>query len=245
MWTTESTSLGRILVPPSVPEGVTLFYTTSDFRGRLSGEIAGDVASVVRERLGRDAVLATCNQVHGAQTMRAPRVVEWEECAACDALWTDEPGRALAIKVADCLPVTLIEPKHHLIANVHAGWRGVGQRIVDAAIDEVTRLGGFEPIAAHVYLGPSIRACCFEVGEEVVARLEQVYGDIERYVDRSKAKPHVDLVAITRDALIARGVDPTRIHDSGVCTRCDGSIFHSYRRSPEAGGRNLAIVAQG
>ncbi len=244
MWNVETTTLGRIVVPPSLPEGVVLFYTTSDFRGRLSREIAADVTTVIQERLGRTVTLSTCNQVHGAKVTRARQVVEWEESDACDALWTDESGRALAIKVADCLPVTVIESKHHLIANIHAGWRGVAQRIVDAALDEMTHSGSFEAISSDVYLGPSIRACCFEVGDEVVARLDQVYGDIERFVDRSRAKPHVDLVAITRFALIERGVDPSRIHDSEICTRCDGSIFHSFRRDPEAGGRNLAAVAQ-
>ncbi len=244
MWNVEPSRLGRIVVAPSLPEGAVLFYTTSDFRGRLSAEIAAEIASVVADRLGRASTLSSCNQVHGATVVRAPENAGWEETDSCDALWTDQSGRALAIKVADCLPVTIIESKHHLIANIHAGWRGVVQRIVDGTLDQVTHSGGFEAISAVAYLGPSIRSCCFEVGDEVVAQLDQVYGDIERFVDRSGVKPHVDLVAIIRSALIERGVDPSRIHDSGICTRCEGSLFHSFRRDPEAGGRNLSIVAQ-
>jgi YfiH family protein len=241
MWTTEQSSLGRVVVPPSVPEGFAVFYTTSDFRGRLTDEIAADVLNVLRERHGISARLATCHQVHGAHTMRAPRVKDWEECGSCDALWSDEPGTALAIKVADCLPVTLIDPKHRVIANVHAGWRGVSQKIVDAALSEVIGTAGFEASSSSAYLGPSIRACCFEVGDEVVAELDRVYGGIEPFVDRSREKPHVDLAGIVTQTLRDRGV--AHIHDSGICTRCEGSIFHSYRRDPNGGGRNLAIVA--
>ena len=39
-----------------------------------------------------------------------------------------------------------------------------------------------------------------------------------------------------------RGV--ARVHDSGLCTRCDGSSFHSYRRDGKRGGRNLAVLTK-
>lgn len=244
MWITEQTALGRIVVPPSVPEGFAIFYTTSDFRGRLTDDIAGDLLSVLHKRSAIVATLATCYQVHGAHTVRAPRSKDWEECSACDALWSDEPGTALAIKVADCLPVSLIEPKHGVIVNVHAGWRGVVQRVVEEALRETTSAAAFQPSEAHAYLGPSIRVCCFEVGDEVVAELERAYGDIGRYVDRSRAKAHVDLAGLTARTLRELGIPASQIHDSEMCTRCEGSIFHSYRRDPELGGRNLAIVAR-
>jgi copper oxidase (laccase) domain-containing protein len=93
-------------------------------------------------------------------------------------------------------------------------------------------------LSAYAYLGPSIRVCCFEVGEEVASQFD------EKYIDRSHAKPHVDLVAFTTDILRSRGVSAMRISDSGLCTRCPDSIFHSFRREGKGGGRNLAIVAQ-
>jgi len=76
------------------------------------------------------------------------------------------------------------------------------------------------------------------VGEEVAVKFDK------RYVDRSDPKPHVDIAAFTMDVLAARGFAEARIFDSGLCTRCEGSIFHSYRRQGAGGGRNLAIVAQ-
>jgi copper oxidase (laccase) domain-containing protein len=64
----------------------------------------------------------------------------------------------------------------------------------------------------------------------------------EEFVGRAHAKPHVDLVAFTIGVLRSRGI--TRISDSGLCTRCEGSIFHSYRRDGAGKGRNLVVVAQ-
>jgi YfiH family protein len=238
MWTLESTpALGRIAVPPSLPPGFALFCTTRDFDGRLSPDAARAIMDVVRERFNVEATLTTCTQVHGATVQRAQHENAWRECDSCDALWSSERHTALGIKIADCLPVSLIDPANGVIANIHSGWRGAVQQITGATVDTIARETRFDPASASAYLGPSIRACCFEVGEEVASQFE------ERHLDRTRAKPHVDLVAFTTAILTARGIAPERVFDSGLCTRCDGSVFHSYRREGKGGGRNLTIVA--
>lgn len=238
MWQTRTSSLGRILVPPQLPPGFALFTTSLDFEGRITPAIANEIHDVIRNEFGVEATLNTCTQIHSATVTRAGRENRWRECDACDALFSDERHVALGIKVADCLPVTMIDPTHGVIANVHSGWRGAVQRITAAALDSVERETAFDAKTARAFLGPSIRACCFEVGEEVASQFD------ERFLDRTRAKAHVDLVAYTMAMLRERGFDDERISDSGVCTRCDGSIFHSYRRTGKGGGRNLQIVAQ-
>lgn len=225
----EHTSIGRIVVPPHVPDGFRLFYTTIDFPGPITKEL--------RDFVG--VPLASCHQVHGASVRtgfsRSPsdrlKPVLTPE-PECDALWTDQKNVALAIKVADCLPVTLIDTRNHLLANIHSGWRGAVQRITEKTLDVVP----LDPSHTIAWLGPAIRLCCFEVGEEVASQFD------ERWVDRTIGpKPHVDTVALTADVLRARGIG--QVIDTGLCTRCEGSIFHSYRRDRQS-GRNLAIVAQ-
>ncbi|HEX6158668.1 MAG TPA: polyphenol oxidase family protein [Thermoanaerobaculia bacterium] len=239
MWTIESSSIGRIAVPPDLPPGTALFCTTRDFRGMHP--FADSLLGVTRERFGVEASLTTCTQIHSATVTGTGRTKRWRECDACDALWSAEREVALGIKVADCLPVTMIDPVHSVIANVHSGWRGAAQRITSATLDSLTRETGFDPASAHAFLGPSIRVCCFEVGEEVVTEFAKSYRDAEQYVERNRSKPHVDLVKLTTDVLRERGI--TRISDSGLCTRCEGSIFHSFRRDGKGGGRNLQVVA--
>jgi YfiH family protein len=231
MWRIEDSSLGRILVAPAVPPGFAVFSTTRDYPGRI---VAHELTDLIRERFELETSLTTCRQVHRATVARGRREDAWRECDSCDALWSGEKHTALGIKVADCLPIALIDPAHSAIANVHSGWRGALQRVTAAALDAAP----LDPSTTHVWLGPSIRACCFEVGEEVASQFE------ERFLDRSGTKPHVDLVAYTVDLLVSRGIAEERIHDSGVCTRCDGSIFHSSRKDGPGGGRNLVLVAQ-
>jgi YfiH family protein len=236
MWRIETSILGRIAVPPDVPAGYALFCTTRDFPGRIDHEVADAITSVVREKSGAQTTLTTCTQVHSATVRRAQRELGWRECDSCDALWTDEKHVALGIKIADCLPVTLIDPGHGVIANVHSGWRGAEQGITAETLDALARDSAFDSDDALAFLGPSIRVCCFEVGEEVADRFDA------RFIDRSRPRPHVDLVAFTHDVLRSRGFTEDRISDSGLCTRCEGSIFHSYRRDGAGGGRNLTIV---
>lgn len=216
----EHTAIGRIVIPPRVPPGFRLFYTTLDFDGRVDERIRSFVAP---------AELSTCHQVHGATVCPAP-VHE----SQCDALWTNRRRAALAIKVADCLPVSIIDAPHDVLANIHSGWRGAVQNITALTLDAAP----IDPTTSAAFLGPSIRVCCFEVGEEVASQFDA------RFVDRTRgAKPHVDIAAFTADVLRRRGFAEESVIDTKLCTRCDGSIFHSYRRQ-KRGGRNLAIVAQ-
>jgi len=224
-FTVEQSPFGRIVVATNAA----LFYTTRDFDGRLNESVAARLTAFIRECFGIDASLNTCVQVHGVAVGTASTVKRWQECDSCDALWSDRRGVALGIKVADCLPVSMLDQGNHIAANIHSGWRGAAQNIVGRTLDLIGAPN------AEAWLGPSIRICCFEVGEEVAEQFDA------RFVDRSKKKPHVDLVAYTIDILRKRGID--RIHDSQLCTRCEGSIFHSYRRDG-SGGRNLALIAQ-
>ena len=228
----ESSVFGRIVVPEFLPRGKALFYTTADLHGWLDDDIAAQFRAFIKERFGFDATLATCTQVHSANVERVKHEPKWRECDSCDALWTADRHVALGIKVADCLPVSIVA--REMIANIHSGWRGAVRQITKETIDAMP----LDPAIAFAYLGPAIRVCCFEVGEEVAVQFP------EAFVDRSHAKPHVDVAAFTVSILRERGFAPDRIFDSGLCTRCEGSIFHSFRRDGRNGGRNLALVAQ-
>jgi YfiH family protein len=237
-YSVEDSPFGRIVVAPDVPDGFAVFYTTLDFDGRLTEGIAREITSFILGRFGIHSSLATCTQVHGKTAAHAQHTEQWRECDSCDALWTNERHVALGIKVADCLPIAMIDPVHHVMANIHSGWRGTAQRITASTLDALAESSAFDPREASAWLGPSIRICCFEVGEEVASQFDS------EYIDRTQDKPHIDIAKLTFDVLHSRGFREERIHDSALCTRCNGSIFHSYRRDRKSGGgRNLALAA--
>jgi len=244
-WKIEDSAIGRILVPHSGAGHLGVFYTTRDFPGFLDGESVARILEVIRNRFGTRARLATCNQVHGANVVTPPDDGKpWCESAGCDALWSTDRGIGLGIKVADCLPVTVLDREHSVVANIHAGWRGSARKIIARTIDTLRAGSSFDAGRAVALLGPSIRQCCFEVGPEVVEQFREAYGDIDRFVDFTRSRPHLDLAGLAVELLSGLGFPAAGIHDSGLCTRCDGSIFHSFRRDAANSGRNLAIVVQ-
>ncbi len=195
----------------------------------------GDARENVVENRRRlmDAVgartLALARQVHGANVVRAGTEEE------ADGICTDIPGEAAAVFVADCVPMLFADPRTGACAAVHAGWRGATAGIAAVAVDALVREFGSRPADLCVALGPSIGACCFEVGPEVAAQFPGAV--IER------RKPHVDLRWALRQMLERRGV--TAIDASDACTRCDpASRFFSYRRDASRTGQQMGVICR-
>ena len=244
-WTFEPSPFGEVLVPSFLPDGFALFYSTTDFPGYLREGGSSLIERFLGHRFGIEARLFTCTQVHGVRVERVAASHDMpRESGDCDALYTDEQSVALGIKVADCLPVTVVDPEARVIANIHSGWRGAAGEIVRRAVETIEQNTDFQSSRAYAYLGPSIRVCCFQVGEEVIERFGTIE-DARQFTDRDRSeRPHFDLPAFTRSVLTSRGLDQRRVFDSGICTRCPDSRFHSYRRNGAGAGRNLAVAAQ-
>src|ERR1051325_3384765 len=160
----QTKTLGRIVIPPDVPPGIALFYTTIDIDGRLDGDKPRKLLDFIRERFGIEAALNTCVQVPGAAVARGGGAQEWRECDSCDALIADGKTVALGIKVADCLPVTMVDPSHSVIANIHSGWRGAAQQITAATLDALERDTAFHATQARAFPRPCLRLPCLGVG---------------------------------------------------------------------------------
>jgi YfiH family protein len=194
--------------------------------------------------LGYDAArLFEVTQVHGVVVRGVvdgdePRAVRAEQG---DALVSSMGGDAVGVRVADCLPLLLADPRTGCVAAVHCGWRGVAGSIVAASVAALVAAGS-RPQDLLAAIGPHIRACCFEVGDEVVAALARV-GEGAAFVRAgATAKPHVDLAVVVRVQLGALGVPAAQCADTGGCTRCDGARFYSFRRDGAASGRHLAVI---
>ena len=121
-------------------------------------------------------------QVHGNAVLHLQ--ANTPDGLAADACWTDQPGLACTVLVADCLPLLLAAPDGASVAAVHAGWRGLAGRGTvpgQAQGGQAQGQGVLEalcaawPAAQHlsqraaiqVWLGPCIGLQRFEVGPEV------------------------------------------------------------------------------
>ena len=162
-----------------------------------------------------------------------------------DALITNVEDAALAIKTADCFPILLADPVHKAVGAVHSGWRGTLSGVLPRTIKEMNNRFQTDPAQLLVAIGPAIRECCFEVGEDV-ARLF-----MEAYPEESTARRHpsthgkylVNLSAVLKTQMKQSGVLPENQHDSGMCTCCNTHEFFSWRAEGKAAGRMIAAIA--
>ncbi len=153
------------------------------------------------------------DQIHGARIAtvsqeeagRGARFIE-NALSATDGLITQEAHLPLALLVADCCPIILVEPQRHLLAVIHAGWRGTAAGITRSAVSEIEMLGGSSELI-RVVIGPSIDPTRYEVGDEVVAGLtHDLDSSLIDFVDTSSPRAHVDLALANRAQLLASGV---------------------------------------
>ena len=211
----------------------------------LRGVDEEQLAEVVGFPLER---LYQVTQVHGAavQLVGPDDAQETVRAVEADALVAppSSPEVAVAVRVADCIPLLLADPVSGAVAAVHAGWRGTVARVVDAAIDHMARHARARPTDLLAAIGPHIRADAFEVGEEVAEQIAaEAHGaDVVR---RGYDKPHVDLAAVVRAQLEARGVARAHVDDVGGCTWSEPERFFSYRRDGGRAGRHLGVVVAG
>lgn len=211
--------------------------------------------SIVANHLGVTSDRITCgNQVHGLKAVRITEELIGAGALSpdtaipdCDAVYTDIPNVPLFLFTADCVPVGIYDPVHHVVATVHAGWRGAIGHLPVITIEAMKRdfVTRFED--CYVYLGPSIGPKSFEVNQELADTFTDEWkkitdttsDELVRYIVREgalQATPHVDLWRFIEEDLLQRGVPKGQICISGTDSMTDENCF-SYRREHGKTGR--------
>jgi YfiH family protein len=200
--------------------------------------------ALVAEALGYDgSTLVAAQQTHGTKS----HIVSREDSGRgamdlasaipdCDALIVAEENMPVLIQVADCAPILIADETRHVLAVVHAGWRGAVGKIASQTIAKMQSGFGTRAQNLSVGIGPCLCVQCLEVGEEVAEQAP------ENCVLRGREKPHLDLRAIIAGDCVAAGVLPARIEAMPNCPRCENETFFSHRAQGGSAGR-FGLVA--
>lgn len=173
--------------------------------------------------------LASAHQVHGDEILTHDAGWDgWLRAPAADGHFSREPGTAMAVSLADCVPVFMAD-RSGAAAVLHSGWKGTALRIVERGIERF-RAAGSRPRDLRVHLGPAICGKCYVVGPDVYSKLT------DREVETATA---VDLRALIAEHASAAGVRDISI--SPWCTRCHNDRFYSHRAGDA--GRQLGVIA--
>ncbi len=162
-----------------------------------------------------------------------------------DAVISNQPGLALAVLVADCVPVLVSDHVRGAAAAIHAGWRGTCARIAQIAIEKMVSEFGCVPADLMVAIGPSAGPRDYIVGDSLVAAFRDAghpESEIDRWFTGRDAVLRLDLWAANTQQLLHAGVTPENIFVSGLSTMSHPEILDSYRNDGERAGRMAGVI---
>lgn len=244
VWTQES--WGPALRCSPLLEHAPHFFTTRALSLGGGSRAALDAWTQVAEAIEVSPErLLRLRQVHGATVVTvspglAPHPRDaWPEG---DAAVTDDPLTALGVRVADCVPLLLADPRTGAVGAVHAGWRGAAAGVAPATVRALTR--SFEARAADVVaaIGPSIGPCCYVVGPELIDQFAAHAEAAAWFVRGSGGRWRLDLWRAIRDQLVRTGVAAQNILTARLCTACRVDVFCSFRTEGAQAGRMAGVI---
>lgn len=177
-----------------------------------------------------------------AITVHKPKQVHSSEIIAncgdseCDGVHTGRIGEAITIATADCVPILISAGGGETLIALHSGWKGTIGRIAKNAC-RIFDPGSYD----RVWIGPSIRKCCYEVPAERAEAFRKEFSD-SAGIDEDKRR--LDLPVINVEMFQKMGVGKEKISLDGRCSACSPEGFASYRRDVENAGRMLLVAVK-
>lgn len=221
------------LQPPS-EAGVGVAFTDATLNLADTADAARRQADFAALAARLDVDVAVVRQVHGNRVVEAVGGRPWSSPPEieADALVTTTPGLALAVRVADCIPL-VFAASAGVIGAAHAGRAGILNGVIAATVTALRDRGGEN---LHAWIGPHVCGACYEV-PEAMAR---------DFADATSVPPTrtaagttgVDLGAAARRQLDALEVPFDSFED---CTMHTAGLW-SHRRQGAAAGRLAGLV---
>jgi YfiH family protein len=172
--------------------------------------------------------LATALQVHGDRIVTHDHSwTGWlRDTSGADGHLTQSPGTAMAVTLADCVPVFIAHPAGAGLV-LHSGWKGTAARILDRGLEALASLG-HDVAQALVHFGPAICGKCYEVSPDVYAAVTG---------GRVAGPTLLDLREVMAEQARQAGATVTV---SEWCTRHHNERFFSHRAGDD--GRQLGVL---
>lgn len=241
------------------------FFTTRSWR--LGIRVPGgddDAWAEVAAGLDLDRTrLVRARQVHGRSVLRADDVPRGPAPPDADIIVSNRCDLGLAVQVADCVPILIADRRTGAIAAAHAGWRGMASGVPSTVVNAMAREFGSRPDDLVIALGPSVGACCYEVGVDLRRRFDasgfgsrqmaRWFFDTPQVGTGNRPMPGIapagrsdhwffDGWAATRDMLIEAGVAGDHIFSAALCTASHPDILCSFRRDGPPAGRLAGAI---
>lgn len=204
----------------------------------VSGESGAD------KDLAKNLPMFYCEQIHSTKSVILDEnlALKYRHCgkgSVClgeaDAIITHLPNILIFVMVADCNPILLYDRKNGVMSVIHAGRKGVFDGILPSVFKRMSEVYGTMVEDCLIYVGASIRSCCYEVGDEIHKQAE-----ILGFNDVFRGK-NLDLIACLKQQSENLGLNPKHIEISPFCSSCQEGLY-SYRRERSTGRFGLLAM---
>lgn len=227
--------IGKYKFIEEIYENIYMYFSTAeggmDFNKNSNEGI--DNLNSIKEWFNVEQV-SFLNQIHSDKVVIASNTIE-----EGDALISDETSRAIGVFTADCVPILIIDKKNRVIGAVHSGWRSTAKDIVIKTIEKMKEVYGSDEEFINIYIGPHIKECCFEVGDEVIDIFKKNINFKDCMVNNNK----IDLQSYIIECLLKQGIKKENIFTQELCTYCcENTRLHSYRREKQGYGRMFSFI---
>jgi YfiH family protein len=189
-----------------------------------------------------DGRIVTMKQVHGDRLIEVkdPTI---KEAGEADGMVTREKNIFLGILTADCVPMLFLAREQKIVAVVHAGWRGTLGGIAGKTVKFFLENYGVLPSELEVALGPSIDACCYQIGRDVEQPLIEQWAELASSSLQTRDNvTYLHLRNLNQAILHRAGIPQSQIFRVGPCTSCAKEEFFSYRREKKETGRQISFI---
>ena len=121
--------------------------------------------NIVSKKIGiKTDNLFTMNQTHSNRVEIINDLNQNNKRINADALITNIKNIAISVLTADCVPILIYEKINHIVACVHAGWKGAATGIIENTFNQIVSMSNNRKI--YVAIGPCIGFKNYEVGKE-------------------------------------------------------------------------------
>lgn len=201
---------------------------------------------IILEEIGfnKSEKIYSIKQVHGSRIIRIDKDENYdpdEVFEEADCIITDKKDFPVMVMGADCNLILVADVKRKVVAAVHAGWKGTLNGLVSKAVLFMGDIFKSRMDNLFVSFGPSIRRCCYRIGDPLVQEFVKKFGDKDFYTKKN-ADTFLDLVKVNYLQLLKLGIRKENIFDCRICTCCNPGFF-SYRKNKMTGRQaGIAII---
>ncbi len=179
--------------------------------------------------------LATCQQVHGSEIHEATS--GGHHAIEADALISRQPGLAVGVFTADCVPILVVDPKYREVAAIHCGWKGVLANLTEKTITQLVQGDDSRRSSLLVWIGAAIRCESYDVGPEVALQFDESV-----YKPNNFGKFQLDLPKAIQYQLQQAEISKTNLEDCGIDTYVSNKNIFSFRKDAKKTGRMMTFV---